>query len=144
MALYLKYEPFVEQISNKIVDVFGATDTFKAVIHSDNTALTASVLASVSQIPGVNGYTTGGATIAYTCARSGGTVSFAPTADITWTASGGSLGGVTNGQYFSCYDDTPTSPADPLMCKFDYGSTFTVATGETMTLDFDVNLFTLA
>lgn len=30
------------------------------------------------------------------------------------------------------------------MCSFDYGSTFTVATGETFTLDFGASLATLA
>jgi hypothetical protein len=84
-------------------------------------------------------------TISYTCANSGGTVSFSPTGDITWTATGGTLGAPTTGlQYFSIYDDTPTTPiADPLMCKFDYGAPFVVATGETMTLDFDTTLFQL-
>jgi hypothetical protein len=143
MAAYLKYEPFVEQVSNKVIDVFGATDVFKAVIHTDDTALSTTSVTSVTQISGTNGYTTGGNTITYTCARSAGTVTFAPTADITWTASGGNLGGSTTGQYFSIYDDTPTTPADPLMCKFDYGADFTVAAGETMTLDFDTTLFTL-
>jgi hypothetical protein len=32
-----------------------------------------------------------------------------PTADIVWTASGSNLGGVSNGRYFSIYDDTPTT-----------------------------------
>jgi len=143
MAAYLKYEPFVEQVSNKIIDVFGATDVFKAVIHTDNAALTTTSVSSLTQLAGSNGYTTGGTAVTYTCTRTGGTVTFAPSADITWTASGGSLGGGA-AQYFSIYDDTPTSPADPLMCKFDYGTTFTVAPGETMTLDFDTTLFTLA
>jgi hypothetical protein len=142
LAAYLKYEPFVEQVANKIIDVFGATDTFKAVLHTDNTALTTTSVSSVTQITGSNGYTTGGATITYTCARSGGSVTFVPSADVVWTASGGNLGG-TAFQYFSIYDDTPTSPADPLMCKFDYGSAATVATGETMTLDFGANLWDL-
>jgi hypothetical protein len=43
----------------------------------------------------------------------------------------------------SIHDDTPTSPADPLWCSFDYGSTFTVASGETFTLDFGASLATI-
>ena len=35
------------------------------------------------------------------------------------------------------YNDTPTSPADPLVCFFDYGSDVTMASGDTFTLDFD-------
>jgi hypothetical protein len=145
MAAYNKYQPFVGSLTNKEIDVLGNNDVFKAIIHSDATALTSSALASCSQIPAANGYTTGGQAISYTCTNTSGTVSFYPTGDITWTAAGGSLGGVTNGQYFSIYDDTPTTPVvDPLMCRFDYGSTFTVASGETMTLDFDTKLFDLA
>ena len=143
MAAYQKYQPFVGSLSDAQINALGNTDTFRAVIHSDDTALTSSSVTSCSQIPNANGYP-GTNTIAYTCTNTTGTVSFSPTGDITWTASGGNLGGVTNARYFSIYDDTPTSPvADPLVCKFDYGATVTVASGETMTLDFDVTLWTL-
>jgi hypothetical protein len=62
--------------------------------------------------------------------------------DVVWTASGGNLGSSTTGRYVSIYDDTSTS--DNLLCSYDYGATFTVATGETFTLDFGASLFTLA
>jgi hypothetical protein len=35
------------------------------------------------------------------------------------------------------YNDTPTSPADPLVAWFDYGSSITLIDGETFTVDFD-------
>jgi hypothetical protein len=62
--------------------------------------------------------------------------------DVVWTASGGNLGSSTTGRYVSIYDDT--SAADNLLCSYDYGATFTVATGETFTLDFGASLWTLA
>lgn len=143
MATYLKYEPFVGSLCNKELDIVGAQDTFKAIIHTDNTALSSSSVTSCTQIGSSNGYP-GTNTVTFTCANASGTVTFAPTADVVWTASGGNLGGSTTGQFFSIYDDTPTTPvADPLMCKFDYGSTFTVATTETMTLDFGATLWTV-
>ena len=40
-------------------------------------------------------------------------------------------------RYVVVYDDTPTSPADPLVCWYDYASEISLATGETLTLDFD-------
>jgi hypothetical protein len=40
-------------------------------------------------------------------------------------------------RYVVIYDDTPTSPADPLVCWYDYGSEISLSTGETLTLDFD-------
>src|SRR5574343_394998 len=64
--------------------------------------------------------------------------------DVVFTASGGNLGASTTGRYFSIYDDTPTSPADPLQMYYDYGSTFTVADTETMTLDFAATFWTVA
>jgi len=62
--------------------------------------------------------------------------------DVVWTATGGNLGGSTTGRYFVIHDDTSTT--DILMTDYDYGSTFTVATGETMTADFGVSLATFA
>ncbi len=142
MATYTKYEPFVEQVGNELIDFFGTTDTFKAVIHTDApTVATDDQLADLTQIAGSNGYTTGGEDIQNDASRSGGTVTFTAV-DVVWTASAGNLGASTTGRYVSIYDDTALG--DELMCSFDYASTFTVAAGETFTLDFGANLFTLA
>lgn len=142
MATYTKYEHFIEALINEEVDAFGTTDTFRAVIHTDAPVVgTDDELADLTQISGVNGYTTGGDDIQNDSTRSGGTVTFTAV-DVVWTASGGNLGNSTTGRYFSIHDDTSTT--DILMCSFDYGSTFTVADGETMTLDFGASLFTIA
>lgn len=142
MATYTKYEPFVENLANKVIDWFGTTDTFKAVIHTDAPVVaTDDQLADLTQISGVNGYTTGGEDIQNDSTRSGGTVTMTAV-DVVWTASGGNLGNSTTGRYVSIYDDT--AAGDELQCAFDYGSTFTVASGETFTLDFGASLATLA
>jgi hypothetical protein len=142
MATYTKYNTFVEKLCNKLIDAFGTTDTWKAVIHTDApVTATDSTVSDLTQISGANGYTTGGNDISFNSTRSGGTVTATAT-DVTWTASGGNLGSSTTGRYVSIYDDTATS--DDLLCSFDYGSTFTVADGETFTLDFGASLWTLS
>lgn len=54
-------------------------------------------------------------------------------ADLVLTASGGTVGPF---RYIYIYDDTVTSPADPIMGYVDYGSSITLADTETLTLDF--------
>lgn len=68
-----------------------------------------------------------------TSAQTGGTYELNLT-DLTLTASGGSVGPF---RYVYVYDDTPASPADPLVCYYDYGSSITLADGETLDIDFD-------
>lgn len=145
MATYTKYEEFVEHFANKEIDWFGTTDVYKAVIHTDAPVVaTDNDVTDLTQIGGSNGYTTGGSDITFNSTRSGGTVTATAT-DVVWTASGGNLGASTTGRYVSIYDDTAAAPlADVLMCSFDYGSTFTVASGETFTLDFGASLATFA
>lgn len=140
MATGTKYESWIEFVVNAQVDAFGTTDTFKIVIHTDApTAATDDELADLTQIAGNNGYTTGGEDIQNDSTRSGGTVTLTAV-DVVWTASGGNLGSSTTGRYFSIHDDTSTT--DKLAQSYDYGATFTVASGETMTADFGASLET--
>jgi hypothetical protein len=142
LASFVKYNTFIENLCNKLIDAFGTTDTWKAVIHTDApTTATDNAVSDLTQISGSNGYTTGGSDISYNATRSGGTVT-ATAVDVVWTASGGNLGASTTGRYVSIYDDTSTG--DNLFCSFDYGSTFTVADGETFTLDFGASLATFS
>lgn len=140
MATGTKYENWIEAVVNKEVDGFGTTDTFRIVIHTDApVAGTDDELADLTQIAGSNGYTTGGEDIQNDATRSGGTVTMTAV-DVVWTASGANLGASTTGRYFSIHDDTSTT--DILSQSYDYGATFTVADGETMTADFGASIQT--
>ena len=57
-------------------------------------------------------------------AQSSGTCSVAVSDPSVITASGGTIGPF---RYVAFYNDTPTSPADPLICWCDYGSAITLA-----------------
>ncbi len=141
MANYVKYETAIENLCNKLIDAFGTTDTWKVVIHTDApTVATDNVIGDLTQISTANGYTQSSDNITFNSTRSGAIVTATAT-DVVWTASGGNLGNSTTGRYFSVYDDT--SAADNLWNYWDYGSTFTVATGETMTLDFGASIWTI-
>jgi hypothetical protein len=54
-------------------------------------------------------------------------------ADLLLTATGA----VGPFRYVVIYNDTPTSPADPLICWYDHGSSISLANGETYNIDFD-------
>lgn len=119
------------------------SDTLKVALT--NTAPTAAdeTLSDISQVAGGNGYTTGGTQATISASeQSGGTYQLT-LADVVFTAAGGSLGPF---RYAVLYNDTPTSPADPLIGSWDYGQSVTLASGESFTVDFsaDNGVLTLA
>jgi hypothetical protein len=94
-------------------------------------ATTACVLANVTQVSYTNLSSRNITTSA--SAQSSGTYKLTLT-DLVLTSSGGSTGPF---RYVYLYNDTPTSPADPLIGYYDYGSSITLLDTETLTVDFD-------
>jgi hypothetical protein len=89
------------------------------------------VLANVTQISYTNCSSRNITTTS--SAQSGGTYKLTLT-DLTLTASGGSVGPF---RYVYVFNDTPTSPADPLLGYYDLGASYTLADGEQLVVDFD-------
>lgn len=141
MASYNKYNIFVEDLANGVHDIFGTTHTFKILLsNTAPNAATHAVKADATEISAGNGYVAGGVDIDNDATRTTGTVTVTA-ADKTITASGGTIGPF---RYAIMYNDTPAAPADPLIAWWDYGSSITLADGESFTLDFAASLFTLA
>lgn len=134
MATFNKYNQFLADLCNKVHNL--GADTLKIMLS--NTAPNASthaVRTDATELSTANGYTSGGVALTgVSSAQSGGTYTLKCTNDPSWTASGGSM---ATFRYAILYNDTPTSPVDPLIGYWDYGSAVTLATGETFTVDLD-------
>lgn len=132
MAAFNKFNAFVEHVTEKVhaLDV----DTLKVMLTLTAPVATNSVKADLTEIAAGNGYTAGGTQTSQTSSsQSSGTYKLV-SADVVFTASGGAMAAA---RYAVLYNDTPTSPADPLIGWWDYGSSVTLNAGETLTVDLD-------
>lgn len=141
MATFTLFDKFKEYVCDGTIDL--DTHTFKAALSNtapDVNATTGdTVFADITEIAAGNGYTAGGdalTTVTWAETGSGTGIYQWTSADNVWTASGGSIGPF---RYVIVYDDTPTSPADPLVGYLDYGSSITVTSGNTFTVDVGAN-----
>jgi hypothetical protein len=136
LAAYNKHQAWAE---NMVEGANCGTDQFVVALTAAANApvATNSVLADLTQVAYTNLSTRNITTSTSTHAT--GTYSLVFT-DLVLTASGN----VATFRYVDVYDDTVTSPADPLVCWFDYAGDVTLADGETFTIDWGSSLFTLA
>lgn len=131
MASFNKFNQFVEDLAEKVHNLGG--DTLKVMLSNTAPSASNSVKADIIEISAGNGYTAGGtATTVTTSAQTGGTYKLVIT-DVTFTASGGSI---ATFRYIILYNDTPTSPADPLIGWYDYGAAVNITDGNSFTTDF--------
>lgn len=140
MAAYNKFQCFVGHLGLKIHDL--NLDTLKVMlVNSPAPVATNTVKADLTEITAANGYPAGGSDTTNLYSQTSGTGSLTCT-DVVWTAAGGSFG---PGRYVVMYNDTPiAAPIDPLIGWWDYGSSVTVNTGETFTVDFGATTLTIA
>ena len=140
MAAYNKFQVTVENLLRGVHDLgTGQNDVKVYLSNVAPNAATMSVKADLAEIAAGNGYPAGGTTVSNDVTRTGGTARMTAQ-DVTWTASGGTIGPF---RYTVMYDDTPTSPADPLISWWDYGSALTLQDGESFRVNFGAEAFTL-
>lgn len=127
MATFSKFQPFVEALAEKVHNL----GSDQLVVALTNTAPNATD-ATLSQITEIS-YTNCSSRNITTSSSSqtSGTYKLVLT-DLVLTASGGSVGPF---RYIVIYNDT--SASDNLVGYYDYGSSLTLASGETLTIDFD-------
>jgi hypothetical protein len=131
MASFNKFNSFVEALAEKKHDL--GADTLKVLLTNTAPVATNGVKADLTEISAGNGYTAGGATASITSsAQTSGTYRLILGDPATWTASGGTIGPL---RYAVLYNDTASN--DELIGWWDYGSSITLADGESFAVDFD-------
>jgi hypothetical protein len=136
MATFVKLNGFVEHLAEKVHNL-GSDQLTIALSNtapgSEGTpptgATTACILANVTQISYTNCSTRNISTVS--SAQTAGTYKLTLT-DLTLTASGGSVGPF---RYVYIYNDTATN--DELIGYYDYTSSITLASGESLLINFD-------
>ncbi len=130
MATYNKFNAFIEHVFEGVHNLATNALTVFLCAAANAPVATNSVLADLTQIAYTN--LSSRVLTQSSSAQTSGTYKLV-IADLVLTASGT----VATFRYVGIYNDTPTSPADPLICWFDHGSNVDLTTGETYTLDFD-------
>lgn len=135
-----KFNQFVEDVAEGVHNLQTGAITVALCASANAPVATNSVLANLTQIAYTN--CSSRVVTVSTSAQTSGTYKLV-LADLTLTASGGSIAAF---RYVVIYNDTPTSPADPLIAWLDYGADVTIQNGESLLIDFDGTngVFTLA
>lgn len=130
MATYNKFQQFIQDLAEKVHNL--SADQLECYLSNAAPSASAdAVKADLAEISTGNGYT-GPQDTQNTGAESGGTYTLTGT-KIVVTASGA----IGPFQYVVLQNTTPTSPLDPLIGWWDYGSPISLATGETFSIKFN-------
>jgi hypothetical protein len=128
MASYNKFQQFAEDMPEKVHNL--GSDTLKIMLTLVAPVATNSVKADLTEIAAGNGYTAGGTAVTVTTsADAAGTYTLAAN-QVVFTASGT----MADFRYAVLYNDTSTS--DSLIAWWDHGSTVTLTSGQTFTVQF--------
>lgn len=129
MPSLTRFYQFSEDLAHKVHNL--GSDTLKVILSNTAPALTNEVKADITELSTSGGYTAGGQSLTVTTSAQTSGVYYLIANDLTWTGSGGGF----TFRYAIVFNDTPTSPADPLIGYVDYGYSVTIASGQTFTFD---------
>ena len=137
MAAFNKFNQFVEDLAEGVHTC--STDQFTIALCAAANApvATNSVLANLTEISYTNLSSRNLTTS--TSGQTSGTFTQLFN-DLVLTASGA----VATFRYVVIYNNTPTSPLDPLVGWYDTGGDVTLGSGDTYTIDFTTSTFTIA
>lgn len=142
MATFNKFEHFVVDLAAGVhTSALNAdTDTLRVYLsNATPSAADDAIKADLAEITNEHGYTSP-EDVANAANIASGVITVSGT-DVTITASGGTVGPF---RYAVLYNDTPSSPVDPLIGWWDYGSSITLQDGESFTIDFGASIFTIS
>lgn len=140
MGTYQKFDQFVEDLAKKVHNL--DSDTLKVMLTNTAPVASNKVNADITEISAGNGYTAGGNQAVFQSGAQTSGIFKLVLSDVVFTGAGGSIGPF---RYAVLYNDTPTSPAKPLIAFWDYGTSITITNGNSITLDLDQSggVFTL-
>ena len=136
MATYNKFNDFVEQLCLEGHNL--NTDQINFYLTNTLPVATNTVFGTPAEITAGNGYTARGADTTNTMSENPAGTAEVVATDITWTASGGSIGPF---QYPVSFNET--NATDGLVGWYDHGSAVTLADGESFTIDFGADWLNL-
>ena len=131
MAAYNKFKQFVEDLAHGVHNLGTGVLTVALTNAANAPVATHEIRGSLVEIAYTN--LSSRVITTSTSAQVTGTYDLVLN-DLTLTASGGP---VAPFRYVIIYNDTPTSPADPLIGWYDYLSDLTLNDGESLTIDFE-------
>lgn len=133
MASFSKFNSFVEDLAEKVHNL--GSDTVTVALTNTAPNATDGQLSDITEITYTN--CSARAVTTTSSSQTGGTYTLV-LQDLTLTASGGTVGPF---RYVVLYNDTATN--DELIGYYDYGSSITLADGETLDIDFAATTISL-
>jgi hypothetical protein len=131
MATFNKFNAFVADLANKVHNL--GSDTLKICLTNTAPVSTNTIFSNIAEVASGNGYTTGGnACSLASSSQASGLYKLILGAPATWTAAGGSIGPF---RYAVLYNST--AAGGNLIGYWDYGSSVTLASGETFAVSLD-------